>query len=159
MDTQHISTIPAVTDLGPALWEYLIVSGLTQSAGTVLAVDARDALSRTLTTNNSEGVMYGSALGISPDVLHDAPANAAEEYELAIPAGGMFKVRKLSTDQSLARMVEQLRQDHRLKQNVDYAYTLKYGCLHIMCSSVYDELLRQACKRHALNVISILTYE
>lgn len=154
---KQVSTAPA-TDMGPALWEYIIVSGVTQAAGSMLAIDARDALSRTLTTNNSEGVMYGSALGISPDVLHDAPANATEVYELAIP-GGMLKVRKLDIDQRLARMVDQLRQDHRLKQNVDYAYTLKYGCLHIMCSSVYDELLRQACKRHALNVISILTYE
>lgn len=150
----------APTELGPTPWEYIIVAALTQSAGTVMAVDARDALSRTLTTKNSEGVMYGSALGISADVLHDAPANATEEYELVI-AGGVLKVRKKGTNlhERLAKMVDQLRQEHRLKQNVDYAYTLKYGCLNIMCSSVYDELLRQACAQHSLEVLSLLTYD
>lgn len=163
MDTQQVPTTitNAATESGPSPWEYIIVAAQMQSAGKVMAVDARDALSRTLTTNNSEGVMYGSALGISADVLHDAPANAAEEYELEIPSGGLLKVRKMGTNlhERLAKMVDQLRQEHRLKQNVDYAYTLKYGCLHIMCSSVYDELLRQACVQHSLEVLSLHTYD
>lgn len=145
-------------NVGPAPWEYIIVSGLTQSAGVVMAVDARDALSRTLTTNNPEGVMHGIALGISADILYDAPGNAAEEYEAVIP-DGVLKVRRMGSAQRLAWMVEELRQEHRLKQNVDYAFTVKYSGLNIMCSSVYEETIRQACAKQSLDVVCLFTYD
>lgn len=158
MEKQQASTQKAITNVGPVPWEYIIIGPMTQAAGTVMAVDARDALSRTLTTNNPEGVMYGVALSISADILYDAPGNAVEEYEAVIP-GGLLKVRKMGTAQRLDTMVDELRQEHRLKQNVDYAYTLKYGCLNFMCSSVYEEVLRQVSAKHSLQVLSMFTYD
>lgn len=145
---------------GPAPWAYIITVNAERTHGEVLAVDPRDALSRTLTSVNAEGVMYGKALGLSADVLHDAPANAVEEYAIDVP-GGTLVVKKVTTPlfKRLEMVEEYLRTENRLKVSIDYAYTRKYGQVNILCAAVYEETIREACIKHLVAIASMHTYE
>ncbi|MBK3779901.1 hypothetical protein G3A43_06510 [Paraburkholderia aspalathi] len=53
---------------------------------------------------------------------------------------------------------DELRNEHRLKLNCDYAYTLKYGHVHILCADVYDDTIREVLARHGIAIKSLYTY-
>lgn len=59
----------------------------------------------------------------------------------------------------LRAMTDYLRQEHRLKVSIDYAYTLKYEKLNILCASVYEDLIRDACNKHLIEIASTHTYD
>lgn len=41
------------------------------------------------------------------------------------------------THQQIEAFSTKMREEHRLKVNVDYAITLKYGEAHLMCAAVF----------------------
>ncbi len=48
--------------------------------------------------------------------------------------------------------------EQRVKKGVDYAYTYKYGKLHILCDEVWVDLIREAAELLGIVVGSWHTY-
>lgn len=46
-------------------------------------------------------------------------------------------MRAKVTHEQVEAFNKKMRDEHRLKVNVDYAITLKYGDAHLMCASVF----------------------
>lgn len=65
-----------------AHWAWMFFGPTSQCNGYVQAVDARDALSRALTSETSSGRLFGDEHGIPVDVLHNAPGNTDTAYDL-----------------------------------------------------------------------------
>jgi hypothetical protein len=51
-----------------------------------------------------------------------------------------------------------LREERRLKENIDYSLTLKYGYLHVLCAGVYREAIVEVAARFGLEMSGIYTY-
>lgn len=51
-----------------------------------------------------------------------------------------------------------LRADWRLKENVDYAITVKYGQVHVLCNAVFEDSIRQAFRQIQVEICSLHTY-
>jgi len=55
----------------------------------------------------------------------------------------------------LARM---LRENHRLKQNIDYCWLYKYDELHILCHAVYKDVILEMARKQQVPVKTIQTF-
>lgn len=53
---------------------------------------------------------------------------------------------------------EDLRDNHRLKFNVDYSWTVKYGEIRIMCHNLFKDTISEVAKHHGVVVWYWLTY-
>jgi hypothetical protein len=52
--------------------------------------------------------------------------------------------------ENIGNAVDELREARRIKRGVDYSYTLKYRCLHIMCNEVYKESVKEVFDNYDL---------
>jgi hypothetical protein len=59
---------------------------------------------------------------------------------------------------TMAEIQAELREPHRYKVNVDYAYTVKSGKVHVMCHEVYQEGIREVFTRFGVEVETWHTY-
>lgn len=55
-------------------------------------------------------------------------------------------------------MFEALREEQRLKLNVDYACTCKFSILRILCPEVFKETILEYADRFGIKITSIHTY-
>ena len=78
------------------LWHWQLVSSLGTVTGTIRGVDPRDALSRMLTSNTSDGKLLGEQHGIPVDVLYHAPGNGDRLFEAAEPEGWSIQLRMVT---------------------------------------------------------------
>lgn len=51
-----------------------------------------------------------------------------------------------------------LRNDFRLKLNLDWSYTFKYDKLHVLCDAVYQERIQEEADKFGITVAGFLTY-
>ncbi len=58
----------------------------------------------------------------------------------------------------MEEFVNELREEYRLKLNIDYAMTRKYGELHILCNKVYEESIREVSEKLGIKITSLHTY-
>lgn len=54
--------------------------------------------------------------------------------------------------------INELRDEFRLKLNVDYAMTRKYDELHILCDMVYAETINEVAEKRGIKIDSLHTY-
>lgn len=151
----------AAAMLPTSTWTYIIVAGVIQSSGDVLATDPYEALVQVLCLGYLDQDTYSGALGVRADELRGAlnPDPNAVEHVLNVPNGTLTLKKQVSSVWArLNMMVGNLREEHRLKQNIDYAFTYKYEQLHVVCQEVYEDLIREACAKHSFQVISLHTY-
>lgn len=60
----------------------------------------------------------------------------------------------------VAAAIRKLREEHRLKLNLDYAFTHERNCgARVLCVAVYEETIREVFGEHGVPVISVSTYE
>ena len=52
-----------------------------------------------------------------------------------------------------------LLRERRVKLGVDYAYTTKYGQIHVLCCDVFKDAVVETAKLCGLDLTSINTYE
>lgn len=57
------------------------------------------------------------------------------------------------------RALHELREEHRLKYGTDFATTFKYGELHVLCHTVFEDQIRETLEKHNVPVASWHTYE
>lgn len=48
--------------------------------------------------------------------------------------------------------------EKRIKHNVDYAFTYKYGEVHVLCHEVWEEEIREAANSFGINIKQFHTY-
>lgn len=58
----------------------------------------------------------------------------------------------------MERFFLHLRNEFRLKLNVDYSYTYKYNKLYIMCDEVFRERIEEEAGKFGVKIEKILTY-
>lgn len=58
----------------------------------------------------------------------------------------------------LEQFWEMLRNDFRLKLNVDYSYTFKYNELHILASKYFKDEIEEQAVKHNIQITSIHVY-
>lgn len=54
--------------------------------------------------------------------------------------------------------LRELREEHRLKEGTDFAMTYKYGERHVLCTSVFEDSLREVLAKHGVPVATWHTY-
>lgn len=91
-----------------ATWFYTLIGNGQVITGEVAAVDPRDAVSRALTTSNTDGKMHGQQLGVNMDLLHAVPANFDKFYEVKSDAT-YISVREQSYVPAAPRTMLELR--------------------------------------------------
>lgn len=69
----------------------------------------------------------------------------------------IMPVAEMQHNVRLVKMVESLR-EVRLKQNVDYAYTFKYGKLRIMCNRHSEEIIVEHAEKFHLTIANMVTF-
>jgi len=62
------------------------------------------------------------------------------------------------TLETVLRFENALREEWRLKRNVDYAFTYKYGNIHLLCCDVFKETICEEAKKHGFTFDSVATY-
>lgn len=60
--------------------------------------------------------------------------------------------------QNLDAAKSELQTTYRIKQNTDYALTVKYGQVHVLCHEVYEDSIKEVFERHEVAVQSVHTY-
>ncbi len=58
----------------------------------------------------------------------------------------------------MAEFIRAMREEHRLKLNVDYSYTIKYEELRILCAEVFKEAITEYADRFGIKIVSFHTY-
>jgi hypothetical protein len=58
----------------------------------------------------------------------------------------------------LTALSQRLREDYRLKENVDYAFTLKYDEVTLLCTQVYLERIVEIAAQHGITFTRTFTY-
>jgi len=48
--------------------------------------------------------------------------------------------------------------DERIKQNVDYAMSYKYGKAHLLCCEVFKDRIVKMAAKHKIDLATIATY-
>ena len=78
----------------------------------------------------------------------------------ALEAGHSWGFDSPSSDLEceMDEFVNELREEYRLKLNIDYAMTKKYGELHILCAKVYEETIREMSDKLGIKITSLHTY-
>lgn len=46
----------------------------------------------------------------------------------------------------------------RIKLNTDYAFTVKYGKVHVLCGAVYEDLIRETFGEYSVPIETLHTY-
>lgn len=64
-----------------------------------------------------------------------------------------------SFNERLALSVSELRNEHRCKLNTDFAYTVKFDRIHVLCQELYSDIVRDVFTRQGLEIASLSTYE
>ena len=54
--------------------------------------------------------------------------------------------------------INELRDEFRLKLNIDYAMTQKFGELHILCDKVYEVTIAEVAEQKGIKIDSLHTY-
>lgn len=158
------ASTPTVAAMLPAVtWSYVIDAGRVQGQGEVSATDAFEALAMTLTlaSDHLSEDTFSGALGVRAEELRYAlnPDSSATEHVLNVPHGTLTLKKQISSEwERLNLMAGHLRQEYRIKQNVDYSFTYKYGQLHVLCQEVYADAIREACAKYSFQVTSLQTY-
>ena len=67
------------------------------------------------------------------------------------------KPRRTVPSSDLSKMEDDLR-DRRIKLNVDYAYTLHYGEMHLLCQVLFLEDILYVAKLHGIKFATIAAY-
>jgi len=52
-----------------------------------------------------------------------------------------------------------LRDNHRIKLNCDYAIAFKYGAAHLLACEIYLETIQKVATMHKVNFVSVHTYK
>ena len=47
----------------------------------------------------------------------------------------------------------------RLKRGVDYAYTVKYGQVHVVCDAIWEQPVRRVFDQHGVQINTLHTYD
>lgn len=58
----------------------------------------------------------------------------------------------------LEKLVEVLRDNHRIKIGIDYAYTIKYNELHIVCDKYYIRCIQDEADNCGVTIKNIFGY-
>lgn len=67
--------------MGKTTWFWTLIGGGIRATGSVSAVDPRDAISQSLTSNAPDGQLYGVSLGMPLDFIDEAPGNYDDFFE------------------------------------------------------------------------------
>lgn len=60
----------------------------------------------------------------------------------------------------VAKAVYELREDHRLKLHLDYAFMRQFGeRMHVVCVAVYEETIREVFTKHGIEISTVNTYD
>lgn len=64
------------------------------------------------------------------------------------------------TWKQIERAQEELREERRIKLNVNYAVTfsLTTGEVHVLCAEVYEDSVREVFVKHGIEIASMHTY-
>ncbi len=68
----------------------------------------------------------------------------------------IMPVSEMRFDMRMTKMLAALREERRLKQNTDFAYTFKYGVLTMMCAEVYMDTLTEYAEKFHLTINKFL---
>ena len=58
----------------------------------------------------------------------------------------------------MENFINELRDEFRLKLNVDYAMTRKYGELHILCAKAFAGNIKEVAEKRSIKIDSLHTY-
>ena len=67
--------------------------------------------------------------------------------------------RTEETQTRLKHWVQVLREEDRLKNITDYAFTFKYGVLRVFCADVWREVIQSRANEHGVVVDEFITYD
>lgn len=62
----------------------------------------------------------------------------------------------------VAKAIYELREDHRLKLHLDYAFMRQYGVYagtHVVCVAVYEETIREVFTKYGIEISTVSTYD
>jgi hypothetical protein len=61
-------------------------------------------------------------------------------------------------DINIDAMIQKLREDHRIKINCDYAFTIKYGEIHLLCHHTFLDSIKEVAENCGVTFTTIHTY-
>ena len=96
---------PAIDQRNPnkAQWAWSLDTKQGQQAGYLLAVDARDAVSRMLVSTDSSGRFLGEVHAVPPGLIQEVPANASTQFTGTFE-GGTLVVQKVVCPDTLGQL-------------------------------------------------------
>jgi hypothetical protein len=59
----------------------------------------------------------------------------------------------------LTKALDELREDYRIKRDTDFAITCKYGKVHLLCHTCFEESVIAVLTRHGILLATVSCYD